>query len=84
MPKEQRYHCNNCKCSYSVTTRTMFHKSKVDLQKWFFAIEQNHLSIRQLAKQITVAKDTASYMLFRIRKALKENPDFLNHFKNEI
>ena len=33
--KENRHHCNNCNTSYSVTVGTIFHKTKLDLQKWF-------------------------------------------------
>ena len=35
---EKRYHCNNCNNSYSVTVGTIFHKTKIDLQKWFYVI----------------------------------------------
>jgi transposase-like protein len=38
LPKEYRYHCNNCNTSYSVTVGTIFHNTKLDLQKWFLAI----------------------------------------------
>jgi transposase-like protein len=31
--KQQRYHCNNCNTSYSVTVGTIFHDTKLDLQK---------------------------------------------------
>src|SRR4051812_45850915 len=34
---EKRYHCNNCNTTFSVTVGTIFHKTKMDLQKWFFA-----------------------------------------------
>ena len=38
MKKEHRHHCNNCNTSFSVTVRTIFHKTKLDLQKWFLGI----------------------------------------------
>jgi transposase-like protein len=34
----RRYHCYNCKTSFSVTVGTIFHNTKLDLQKWFLAI----------------------------------------------
>lgn len=69
LPKENRYHCNVCKCSFSVTVQTMFHKTKIDLQKWFYTILHNNKSVRQLAREIGVTKDTASYMIKRIKLA---------------
>ena len=35
MPKENRYHCNNCNTSFSVMVGTIFENTKLDLQKWF-------------------------------------------------
>lgn len=83
MPQEQRYHCNGCKVSYSVTAKTMFHKTKIDLQKWFFAIPlivRRETSARELAKRISVTKDTACFMVERIRITYKENPTLISHF----
>lgn len=82
LPKEQRYHCNNCNTTFSVTVQTIFHKTKCDLQKWFLAISlvlnaKKGLSARQLARDIEVTKDTAWYMLMRIRKAFAEYGELL-------
>lgn len=38
MPKEQRWHCNSCNKSFSVTVDTIFHHTHLPLQKWFLAI----------------------------------------------
>jgi len=78
LPKENRYHCNTCKTTFSVTVHTIFHKTKCDLQKWFVAIyiisnSKKGISARQLAREINVTKDTAWFMLMRIRKAFKED-----------
>lgn len=82
LPKENRYHCNRCNTAYSVTVGTIFHKTKCDLQKWFLAITlvlnaKKGLSSRQLARDIEVTKDTAWYMLMRIRKAFTEYGELL-------
>lgn len=82
LKKGQRYHCNNCNTSYSVTVGTIFHKTKCDLQKWFLAISlvlnaKKGISARQLARDIEVTKDTAWYMNMRIRKAFKEYGELL-------
>jgi transposase-like protein len=83
--KEKRYHCNNCNTSFSVTVRTMFHKTKLPLQKWFFAIflilnAKGNISARQLAKDINVNKDTAWYMNVKIRRAMIEERELLDGF----
>jgi transposase-like protein len=82
MPKENRYHCNNCNTSYSVMVGTIFENTKLDFQKWFLAISlvlnsKKGISSRQLAKNIEVTKDTAWYMLKRIRKSMFEFGGFL-------
>lgn len=85
MPRELRYHCNDCRTSFSVTAKSIFHKTKVDLQKWFLAIKltvQHTISSRQLAKEILVTKDTACFMVNRIRLANTNSPDFIKHFLN--
>ena len=82
LPSEYRYHCNTCNTSFSVTVRTIFHKTKVDLRKWFLAISivlnaRKGISARQLAQDIKVNKNTAWSMKMRIRKAMREYRDFL-------
>jgi len=82
MPKEHRYKCNTCFISFSATVGTIFHKTKCDLQKWFLAISlvlnaKKGLSARQLGRDIEVTKDTAWFMLMRIRKAFVEYGELL-------
>ena len=79
---ERRYHCNECFTSYSVTVGTLFHKTHVELQKWFVTIQlvvnsPGGVSVRQLAKEIGVNKNTACYMIERIRQAMIEEPRLL-------
>lgn len=80
--KDRRYHCNSCFNSYSVTVGTLFHKTRIDLQKWFLAIHlvlntQKSISERQLAKTIGVNRNTGSYMITRIRKAVIEEYELI-------
>lgn len=72
-PLEQgfRHHCNDCFTSYSVTVGTLFHNTHVDLWKWFLAISilqgsKKRVSIRKLAKQIGVSKETATNFIKKI------------------
>lgn len=80
LKKEKRYHCNNCNTSYSVTVGTIFHKTKLDLQKWFLAVSlvinaKKGISSRQLSRDLDVNKNTGWYLLMRIRKAMFQNPN---------
>nr|MDZ8041013.1 hypothetical protein [Nostoc sp. CreGUA01] len=66
---------------------TVFHKTHVELHKWFLAIHlvlssSGGVSVRQLAKEIGVNKNTACYMIERIRKAMTEELELLQRLKN--
>lgn len=80
--KEPRHHCNDCFNSYSVTVDTLFHKTHVDLSKWFRAIylvlkSQKNITVLELAMEIKVNKNTASYMINRIRQAALDDSDLI-------
>lgn len=82
LKNEGRYQCNECFTSYSVTVGTLFHKTHVDLEKWFLAIHlvlnsPKGISVRQLAKEIKVQKNTAASMIYRIRKAMAKESELL-------
>jgi len=83
LKKELRHHCNNCNTSFSVTVGTIFHKTKVDLQKWFLAIAlvlntKKSMSARQLARSLEVNKNTSWYMLTRLKKEILEQGELLH------
>jgi len=80
--KEKRYHCNDCNTSFSVTVGTVFHKTKIDFQKWLLAISivfdiRDKISLRQMAYDIKVNKNTAQFMLVRIRNAIVDRDKLL-------
>lgn len=80
--RENRYHCNDCFTSYSVTVGTLFHRTHVRLDKWFQAIglvfkRSPNISVRQLAGEINVDKNTAAYMINRIKSATREDLELL-------
>lgn len=77
-----RFHCNNCNTSFSVTVGTIFHKTHLDLQKWFLAVSlvlnaKKGYSARQLGRDIEVTKDTSWRMFMQIRKALIEQSELM-------
>ena len=76
-----RYHCSACKASFKVTCGTVFHHTKIPLQKWFLAISlilnaKKSLSSCQLARDLDLNQKTAWYMQARIRAEManKTNP----------
>lgn len=76
------YRCNFCNRTFTATTNTVFHKSKVDLQKWFYSIivELNPLrkmTARGLAEKISVTKDTAWAIQRKIKNALITAPQLI-------
>jgi transposase-like protein len=82
MKNERRHHCNACNTTYSVTVGTIFHRTHLDLQKWFLAIAlilnaKKGMSARQLARDIEVHRNTAWSMGMRIRKAMTEDRQLL-------
>lgn len=77
LQKQPRYHCNNCNTAYSVTVGTVFHRTRLPLQKWFLAIHlilnsRRDISARQLAKRLGVNRNTAWYLSVRVREAMIE------------
>jgi transposase-like protein len=82
LKEDNRYHCNTCNTSYSVTVNTMFHKTKIDLQKWFYAIHliinnEKKISSRELAKKIKTTKDTAWRILNEVKNSLIKQDDLI-------
>ncbi len=80
--RNTRYHCNECYTSYSVTVGTIFHKTHLPLYKWIQAIklvyqQEPQISVRRLAREIGVNKNTANYMLRRIELAKAKDSDIL-------
>ena len=74
---DNRYKCNKCNSSFSVTVGTIFHKTRFDLRKWYAAIDfvyqGNDKSVRELGEEWSVTKDTALRMIKGARKLQREN-----------
>jgi len=67
-----RYNCHDCHATFKVTCGTVFHGTKIALQKWFLAISlignaKKSLSSHQLARDLDLNQKTAWYMQTRIR-----------------
>lgn len=84
----RRYHCNTCNSTFSVTVKTIFHRTRCDLRKWFFAIYLLHsppfLTARDLGEKIDTTKDTAWLITSKIRKGKIESPELLESIYQTI
>jgi transposase-like protein len=74
---ERRYRCNSCHTAYSVTVKTIFHDTRLPLNKWFTAIYlllfvDKDTTSRNLASILLVNKNTAWYLVKRIESGLSE------------
>src|SRR5690606_22399275 len=81
-PKGNRHTCLSCTNSYSVTVGTVFEDSNLPLYKWFMAIAlilsaKKGISSLQLARDLSVNKNTAWLMQMKIRKAMQEESNEL-------
>lgn len=70
------WECKDCHYQFSVTTGTIFHRSRTPLKKWFLAIYlmctfKKGVSAKQLERQLGVTYKTAWRMSHQIRKAMK-------------
>jgi transposase-like protein len=73
VPSEGRYRCNACSTSFSLTTGTMFHRTRVPLEEWFRAIalilDDGTISVRSLATSLGVTNNTAARIKSRTIRA---------------
>lgn len=78
-----RWNCYDCKSSFNVLSGTIFHRTKIELRKWFAAIAllldaKKSISSHQLARHLGLTKPTAWYMGHRIRKAMQQGDVLLS------
>lgn len=69
------YYCLSCKGLFTVTVGTLFHGSKVPLNKWLLvfhlmAASKKGISALQVQRMIDVSYNTAWFMCHRIREAM--------------
>ncbi len=83
------YRCTMCNRTFTVTTKTFLHKTKLDLQKWFYAVHvmlnpHQKVSARWLGDNINVTKDTAWSIQNKIKKALITEPKLLMEIDKKV
>jgi transposase-like protein len=72
LKRKHMYRCKNTGKNFNVKTGSIFHDTRIPLQKWFMAIwlSANHkkgISSCQLARDMGVTQKTAWRMLYKIR-----------------
>jgi transposase-like protein len=75
-----RFKCKDCHTYFSVTTQTFLHKTHLSIDKWLIAIyltviEDDSISIRNLAQIIDVNKNTAQRIFCQIEKSFSDYTD---------
>jgi transposase-like protein len=78
--KDGRHHCNGCGLAYSVTVKTIFHRSHLPLDKWFLAIRliivsHGKISVRELAKSVQINRNTACQLINKVSNAMVRTDD---------
>ena len=68
--------CRSCRKQFNVRTNTIFHKSKIPLTKWLYAVYltqtgRKGISSLELSKKLGITQKTAWFMWHRIREACK-------------
>ena len=77
-----RWNCYDCKASFKAVQGTMFHGTKIPLQKWFLSISlmvnaKKSLSSHQLSRDLGLPQKTAWFMMTRIRAEMASKNDVL-------
>lgn len=70
-----RYNCHDCRATFKVTCGTVFHGTKIALQKWFLAIAlivnaKKSLSSHQLARDLNLNQKSSWFLMTRIRSEM--------------
>jgi transposase-like protein len=81
-----RFRCKNSRKYFNAKTGTLFHNSKIELQKWFIAIwlithEGRKISSIELSQILNTTQKTAWFMIRRI-KSYYSNNESLENEKN--
>lgn len=76
--RDDRWQCQRCDRSFSVTVGTIFHRTHIDLQRWFLLISlmlsaKKGLSAMQAARDLDTRRATVWSMMHRVREALADD-----------
>ncbi|MCD4792432.1 MAG: IS1595 family transposase [Bacteroidales bacterium] len=76
--KDHRFHCKTCKKSFSVTTGTKLHNTRLTLKTWLISFgvisdAKKGISAKQLERNLGVHYETAWTMYHKIRELMIED-----------
>jgi transposase-like protein len=76
IPARHLYQCQECGYQFTAKTETLFNDSHLPLTKWFIAVTlltnaKKGMSAKQLERDLKVGYQTAWYVFYRIREAMK-------------
>ena len=77
------FQCKDCRKKFNVKTGTIFHRSKLPLNKWLYAIYltqtgRKGISSLELSKKLGITQKSAWFMWHRIREACKDQGRLLS------
>ena len=77
-----RHECKDCRATFKVTQGTVFHGTKIPLQKWFIAIAlitnaKKSLSSHQLSRDLKLNQKSAWFLMTRIRSEMAKKEGVL-------
>lgn len=77
-----RWDCHGCRATFKVTCNTVFHGTKIPLQKWFLAISlmanaKKSLSSHQMSRDLDLNQSTAWSIMHRIRGEMSKKGNIL-------
>ena len=76
------WNCYDCDSSFSVTAKTLFHKTRIPLKKWFLAMSlvlnsKKSISSTALARHLDMNQKTAWNILMKIRAQMIDDDTLL-------
>ena len=77
LKRHKLFQCNSCRTQISLTSGTIFHSTKLSLQKWFLALYlmtqgKKGISQIELGRQIGVSTNTAAMLYHKIAQTMLE------------
>jgi transposase-like protein len=82
LTRDDRWQCQGCGRSFAVTVGTIFHRTHIDLQRWFLLISlmmaaKKGLSSLQAARDLEMRQPTVWSMMHRIRRSMADSGPLL-------
>jgi transposase-like protein len=82
--QQGRFHCYDCKTTFSVITDTIFEHTRLSLPKWFIIIglmlnAKRGIAAKQIMRDVGLSYKTAWYIAMRVRCGMIDNCNILEN-----